>query len=205
MDQSESLQRKLQGCTQYAESVFHAAAKVDGRGLLEILCGTGDFTDAETEVHALGQHLIVEDEVVGIFQQRQVGEHFAAEGAVSGVVLGKLYSQKKILEGGKQPVGNVFVDGHAAEQSAAADDARSQHDVINIVSDHARHGGDQQRRVLIVGVEHDDDVGARREGLAVAGLLVASVAIIAVVLEDVQAKAAGKIHSLVGAGIVGQK
>src|ERR1700676_4842496 len=130
MSQADSLQGKLQGCGQDAEAILHATAKVDGRGLFEILCGTGDFANAEAEVHALGQHLIVEDEVVGIFQQRQVGEHFAAEGAVSGVVLGKLYSEKKILEGGKQAVGNVFVDGHAAEQGAAPDDPRSQHDVI---------------------------------------------------------------------------
>ena len=72
IDQTGPLQRELQGCDQHAESVFHAAAEVDGGSFCEILRGTGNFADAEAEVDALGEHLVVEDEVVGIFQQRQV-------------------------------------------------------------------------------------------------------------------------------------
>jgi hypothetical protein len=39
--------------------------------LFEIFRGTGNFADAEAEINALRQHLIIENEVVGIFQQRQ--------------------------------------------------------------------------------------------------------------------------------------
>src|ERR1700728_2174006 len=191
MKQADSLQGKLQGCGQHAETVLHAAAKVDGRSLFEILRGAGDFADAEAEVHALGQHLVVEDEVVGVFQQRQFGEYLAAEGAVSRMVLGEFHSQKKILERGKEPVRNVFVNGHAAAQGPAPNDARTQHDVIYIVGDHARHRRNQQRRVLVIGMKHDDDVGAGGQSFAIAGLLVASVAVVAVVLEDIQAKLPG--------------
>src|SRR5439155_11917644 len=140
--------------------------------------------------------------VVGVFQKRQRGEHFAAEGAIAGVVFGKLHAQEKIFKSGEQAVGNVFVNRHAAEQGAAADDARSQHNVIHIVGDHARHGGDEQRRVLVVGMQHDDHVGALGESLAVAGHLVASVAVVAIVLEDVQAKAAAQVDGLVGTVVV---
>src|SRR6266702_2695629 len=94
MNQADPLQRKLQGRRQHAKTVLHTAAKVDGRGFFEILRGAGNFSNAEAEVHALSQHLIVEDEVVGVFEQRQVSQYLAAEGAVSGVVFGKLHAEK---------------------------------------------------------------------------------------------------------------
>src|SRR5450755_4767474 len=53
MDQADPLQRKLQGRGQHAETVFHAAAKVDRRGFFEIFRGTGNFSDAKAEVYAL--------------------------------------------------------------------------------------------------------------------------------------------------------
>ena len=65
------LQRKLQRRTQHAEAVLHAAAEIDGRRLFEILGRARNLADAKSEVHALRQHLVVEDEVGRIFQQRQ--------------------------------------------------------------------------------------------------------------------------------------
>ena len=53
-------------------------------------------------------------------------------------------------------------------------------------------------------MQHDDDVGAGGQGFAIAGLLVAPVAVVAVVLEDVQAQAAGEINGAVGAVIIDQ-
>jgi len=61
---------------------------------------TENFSDAEAEMYALGQHLVVEHEVVGVFKQRQFGEDLAAEGAVSGVRFGEFHPQKKIFERG---------------------------------------------------------------------------------------------------------
>ena len=60
--------------------------------------------------------------------------------------------------------------------------------VINAAGDHARHGRNQQRSVLIIGMNHDHDVGAGGKSLAVAGLLVASIAVIGVVDEGPHAK-----------------
>src|SRR5579859_3185738 len=120
---SHLLQCKLQGGGQHAESVLHATAEIDGRSFLEILRRARDLSDAESEVHALCKHLVIENEVIGIFYQRKFGEYFAAEGAVSGVVLGKLHAKEQILKGGEQPVGDVFVQRHAAQQGAPADDA----------------------------------------------------------------------------------
>ena len=62
----------------------------------------------------------------------------------------------------------------------------------------------RQRCVLVVGVEHDDDIGASGQSFAVAGLLVASVAVVAVVLKDEEAEAAAEIDGMVGTVIVDQ-
>jgi hypothetical protein len=88
VDQAGPLQRELHRSRQDAETIFHAAAEVDGGGFLEVLRGTRHFTDVKAEVDTLGEHLVIEDEVVGIFQQWKRGEYLSAEGAISGVVLG---------------------------------------------------------------------------------------------------------------------
>ena len=51
-------------------------------------------------------------------------------------------------------------------------------------------------------MQHDDYIGAGGESFAIAGLLIAAIAVIAVVLEDLQAEAAREIDSLVGAVII---
>ena len=186
MSQARLLQGKLQRRCQHSQTILHAAAEVDGRRFFEIFGRARNFADAEAEVHALRQHLVVEDEVVGVFEQRQIQSGLAAEGAIAGVILRELDPQKQILKRGQKAVGDVFVERHAAAQRLPADDARSQHHVVNPIGHHAGHGRHQQRRVLIVGMHHDDHVRARGQRLAIAGLLVASVAVVLVMHKELQ-------------------
>src|SRR5208282_362806 len=122
--------------------------EIDGRSFFEILRRAGDFADTKAEMNALCQHLIVEHKVVGVLKQRQLGEDIAAKGAVAGVILRKLDSEKEVLEGGQQAIRDVLVKGHAAAEGVASDDARAEHHIVNAVRNHADHGGDEQRRVL---------------------------------------------------------
>lgn len=62
------LQRELHGGTQHSQPIRHAAAEVDGGSFGEILRRAGHLADAEAEVRTLGQHLIIEDKVIGVFQ-----------------------------------------------------------------------------------------------------------------------------------------
>ena len=62
--QSPHLQAELKGCLEHPQAVGHAAAEIDGRGILEIPGGAGQLPDAITEPDDLGQHLVVEDKVV---------------------------------------------------------------------------------------------------------------------------------------------
>jgi hypothetical protein len=67
VDDSGALERELKRGSDHPESVLDAAAEIDGRGFLEILGGAGKFADAKAEVNALGEHLVVENEIVAIF------------------------------------------------------------------------------------------------------------------------------------------
>src|SRR5580698_2665749 len=94
VNQADALEEKLERGGEDSEAVFHTAAKVDGRGFFEIFRGAGNFTDAKAEVDTLGEHLVIEYEVVGIFDEWKLGKHFAAEGAISRVIFGELDAQK---------------------------------------------------------------------------------------------------------------
>ena len=53
-------------------------------------------------------------------------------------------------------------------------------------------------------MQHDDDIGTRGQGFAVAGLLVTAVAVVAVVLENVQAQLVRKVNGTVRAVVIDQ-
>src|SRR5579864_5327123 len=152
VEESKFLEDVLYGRSQDAQPVAHAAAEIDGGSFGEVLGRAGKLADAELEVEALRQHLIVKDEAVRILGERQLGQDLAGEGAKAGVVFRELGAEKEILKGGQQAVRYVLIVRHAAPERAAADDSRTEHDVVDTRSDHAGHRRDQERRVLVVGV-----------------------------------------------------
>ena len=187
-----------------AETVLDAAAKVDRGGLGEIPGGTGNFSHAETEENDLREHFVVEDEVVAIGFEGKGFEDAAREGAVTGVIFREFVVHHEILKQGEDAVGDVFVKRHAARESTYAKDAGAEGDVIFAVSDHAGKRNKQMRRILVIGMDHDNDVGAAAEGFSVAGFLVAAVSEIFVMDEGEHAEFGGKRRGLVGAGVVNQ-
>ena len=64
-----SLKRKLQSGSQNLEPIANASAEVDGGGFFEIFGRTRYLADMKTEVDALGEHLVVEDEIVAVFSE----------------------------------------------------------------------------------------------------------------------------------------
>ena len=67
----------LEGDGEAAEAVAAASREVDGGGLWEVFGGAGDFGDLVALVEDLCEHLIVEDEVVGVFFEGDFLEQFA--------------------------------------------------------------------------------------------------------------------------------
>src|SRR5439155_22479731 len=94
-------------------------------------------------------------------------------GAVTGVILGKLHPQEKIFKSRQESVRDIFVEWHATAKRCAADNARAEHDVIDVVCHYTGHAGDQEWGVLVIGVQHDDQIGASYQRRGVRGLWVA--------------------------------
>src|SRR5487761_1213221 len=69
--------------------------------------------------------------------------------------------------------------------------ARSKHDVGFPLLDDPAEVGNDGRIVLAVRVEHDHDVGAHLERVPIAGLLVAAVAKVLLVPDDIEAERGG--------------
>ena len=123
------MEAKIHGSLQYAKTVDHASPEIDRRRLREILRRTADLAHAEAEPEDLGEHLVVEDEVVGVLEQRKRFQHLAREGPVAGVVLGELRAEQEVLERGQEAVRDVLVERHAALEGAGPQDARAEHHV----------------------------------------------------------------------------
>jgi hypothetical protein len=67
------------------------------------------------------------------------------------------------------------VKKHPSTERSRAQNPRSEYEVIFPKGNHARHGSDQPGRILIIRVQHDDDVRAPAQGFAIAGFLVTPV------------------------------
>ncbi len=74
------------GYPQYSQTVFHAPAEVDAGSLFEVFGRTGHLGNIKPGKDDLGEHLIIEYEVVGILVEVDAFQHFSTEGAVSGMV-----------------------------------------------------------------------------------------------------------------------
>jgi hypothetical protein len=76
------------------------------------------------------------------------------------------------------------------------------HDVGGALSNRPDDLGQQTRIVLVIGVHHDDDLGAGAQCLRVTGLLVGAVSVVAIVQEQFQVQLAGDGDGVVGAAVI---
>lgn len=88
------------------------------------------------------------------------------------------------------------------EGFAAGADAVAEHDVADAGFEEAEEIGYESAVVLVIGVEHDDDVGAVVEGGVVAGFLVGAVAAVDGVADDGQAEALGDFDGVVAGAVI---
>jgi len=196
-DQAPLLQPEKKRRLQYPEPVDHTAAEIDRGGVREILGRAAQLPYAVAEPGDLRQHLVVKDEVVRVFPQRERLQQFAGKGPVAGMVLRELLAQEYVFDQGQEPVGNVLVERHPSFEGAGSQDAGGKHRVEFVEGDHGGHGGNEFRRVLVVRVEHDDDIGPHVQRCQVAGLLVSTVS--QVLFVDDRCNAETRRH---GGGIV---
>ncbi len=129
----------------------------------------------------------------------------AAIGTVAGVVFREFGSDEHVLQKCEQPIGDVLVERHTTFPSTVAQNTRPENYRVDPRCDNACHRSDEFRRVLIVRMEHDDDVSAKLERTRVARLLVTAVPTIALVYNDVaNAELPRKLDCPIAAGIINQ-
>jgi len=119
-------QSESQPGPQTAESIGQAATEVDRGGLGKIFCRAGNLGNREPMPVDLRQHLVVEDEIVGILRDIQLLQDLPRKRPVAGVVFGEMGPDEQVLRPGEEPVGRVFPPGHAALQRQASQDAAAQ-------------------------------------------------------------------------------
>ena len=68
MDKTHLVRCETDRRAQDAKAVLHAAFEVDGGCFFKIFRRAGDFSNVKTKHHGLRDHLIVENEVVGVFE-----------------------------------------------------------------------------------------------------------------------------------------
>ena len=76
------------------------------------------------------------------------------------MVFRELVAEEDVFHQGQEAVGDILVERHPPLQRADPEDPGGEHRVEFAVGDHGGHGRDQLGRVLVVRVEHDDDVRA---------------------------------------------
>ena len=82
------------------------------------------------------------------FPAMEARSRLAAERPVAGVVLGELYAQEQVLEGGKKRVEMYLYRGSAPCSAWPPTNPRPQHHVVHVVGRRVGQGGREQRRVL---------------------------------------------------------
>ena len=130
----------------------------------------------------------------------------ARVGAEPRVVLGEVEVERRVLDGRQEDVREVLPLRHAALDRAAAEHPAPEHRVDLPVGDRLDQVVEDRRVVLVVGVDHDDDVGPAREGGRVAGLLVPAVAPVLRVDDDLEPRdRPGERHGPVPRGVVDEE
>ena len=88
LGQARPLQEVVEGHPQYAKAIPHTSSEIDGGSLFEVFRRAGYLGDVVAAIDDLGEHFIVEDEIVGIEVEADAGKHFPAESPVAGMVFG---------------------------------------------------------------------------------------------------------------------
>ena len=189
---------------QHAEAVGHRAAEIDRRCLVEVLGGTADLPEAHPLVLHLREDLIVEDEIVAVFVIIDGLKGSPAVGAVAGVVLGEFLSEQQVLDEREDAVRHVLVDGHPSGHGVLREDARPEAHIIHARCDHRGHGRHEARLVLVIGMEHDHDVGPALEGDVVTTFLIATITLVRVVPHAMDTEFLSQGEGIVAAVVVDQ-
>src|SRR6266446_1678309 len=96
------------------ETIEYAAAKINRRCIGVVTGRTANFRDGITTPECLDQHLVIEDEVVGIVAEVEALEELPRERAVSRMILREFRAREGILDEGEEAIRHVPPPRHSA-------------------------------------------------------------------------------------------
>jgi hypothetical protein len=161
---------------QRPQPVADAFAERDTRRLEEITRRDRDLIDPRTSGGGLREYLLVKDKRIGVTQKRHRAKEISAERPKAGVILTVVTPEASVFYSREEFVANPFPARHPANDCPVVQQPRPDHHVGISLSDRLHHCRDQSRVVLIIGMDHDHDVGAIAQGVDVTRLLIGPVA-----------------------------
>lgn len=204
-EQSGALKKMDKRNFHHPKAVLDASGQVDRRRFLKIFSRAGHFGNLETGINNLGEHFIVENEIIRIGFKGNGAKHLATESPVARMVFREFIIDQYILEQREEAVCPIFVDRHASAQGAFSQDPASQHHGVEIIADDIDHAGDEEWRVLVIRMQHDDNIRVDFKGLLVQRFLIAPISFVLFVADDmVDAEVTGFFNGIVAAGIIAQ-
>ena len=201
--QGRFLQEEFNYYRYTSDAVFKTSSEVYRRRFGGITGWYWDIAYAKAMEDSLCEEFGVEDEVVGICVVRYFFDDFSVVSSKAGVEIAEILSEANVLQGGEKTVTDILIDGHTSfEGFAACSDARAHHDVTNSESDKTYGKRYHLRVVLIIGVNHHNDIGVGFQDGIVTSFLVGAVTPIFLVDEDVESEISSNFDSSVGAAII---
>ena len=130
----------------------------------------------------------IEVKIVGHPGEIELRQGVQVIGAISAVKLREVHSQRAILQDGEDAVAGILIQRHASLQRppVGAHHARAEHGVRLARDQRAVKLRQNLRRVLPVAMQQHDDVEALLDEIAIARLLIASIAQISGMLQYLQ-------------------
>ena len=169
--------------------------------LIAIECRDRQFADALLGTQQLHDDFRIEVKAVGIEVEGNPPQRVRAVEAITGMEFAQPRAEQPVLQKGQHAIAGEFVERHAAlARAAAGQHARSHHRVGAAIQQRLQQGGQQFRRVLAVAMDQGDDVESMLQGVLVADLLIAAIALVAAVDENTQGEGQGprRAHRLGG-------
>ena len=161
---------------QAAEAVADAAPEVDRRRVGRVARRARDLADRARRAQAISASTWWSNTKSSELASSGSCRSSAARTRGSRCGIPRASSRAAVPASVSTRFGDVPPERHAARTGRAAENARGQRAVVQAARDHPDHRRQEPRRVLVVGMNHHDDVGAMIEREPVARLLVGAVA-----------------------------
>src|SRR5438477_13009671 len=113
----------------------------------------------------LNDHLLIENKIVRIEQERHFFQDSTAKRAVSGMILRQMKTKYFVLHPSQRTITQEFPPRHTLGNHVTLQQSRAEDNVGPTRLDGGDNVRQQSRVVLVIGMKHDDNVRSSLQGL----------------------------------------